>query len=378
MSLGSAMYIGVAGLNSFSQGLSVIADNVANADTTAYKSNKVLFGDMVSDFMISTQSRDTDRTGTGARVMGVSTDHNLGTLESTTKWSDLAISGQGFFAVTLMDDDGNLVTPDQTYYTRDGSFHVEKNGYLVNYQGYAVLNEDGEPIRVDDPLNPVFGSYTVDSDGQIYGSPVNVLTFDTTTDFNANDGTGNPAEITFTVNVPDDGAGTKVFDTVTANVWDANGNLAASIDLTSAHAEIAAGSFTGQTTYTGIDLTGFLVDSTSPTYAGPYTVTLQTDISIPFAVPNGQVAVTTFPNPDGLIRQGGNLYATGPTSGDPTPGTANDGTRGSIMNLTLEGSNVDLASQMVDMIIYQADYNANSKTITTASKLIDVAISMVR
>jgi flagellar hook protein FlgE len=88
--------------------------------------------------------------------------------------------------------------------------------------------------------------------------------------------------------------------------------------------------------------------------------------------------VSTFANNNGLVRHGNNLYTQGPESKFPIHGTANDGVRGGISSLTIEASNVDLAKEMVNMITYQASYTANSKTITTASQLLDVAVNMVR
>jgi flagellar hook protein FlgE len=98
----------------------------------------------------------------------------------------------------------------------------------------------------------------------------------------------------------------------------------------------------------------------------------------PQPVVGGQLRVSTFANNNGLVRRGNNLYTQGPESKFPIHGTANDGVRGAISSLTIEASNVDLAKEMVNMITYQASYTANSKTITTASQLLDVAVNMVR
>ncbi len=263
MGSSSSMYIGVTGLNSFSSALSVVADNVANVNTTGFKANSVRFGDMVSSFY-STQSVDTDRAGAGSAILGIATDYSEGPMVATNKWSDVAINGAGFFTID---------TPAGTMYTRDGSFQMDALGDLVTLQGYAVLDSNGDPINVDDPANPVYTNYNIDADGYIWGTPV---------------AGGDPVQI-----------------------------------------------------------------------AGP-------------------IGVTIFPNQDGLIRQGANLYSAGPRTGAANLGAANTGGRGFLLDLNLENSNVDLALEMVNMIIYQADYNANSKSILTASEMMETVTNLIR
>jgi flagellar hook protein FlgE len=92
------------------------------------------------------------------------------------------------------------------------------------------------------------------------------------------------------------------------------------------------------------------------------------------------MALSTFSNKDGLVREGNNLYSAGPDVGNTfTNDPANfDDVFGKINDYQLEGSNVDLSKQMVDMIIFQASYNANSKSITTSKDMLDTSINMVR
>lgn len=270
----NSMYTAASGLTSFSTAMSMVADNIANANTVAFKSSSARFGDLVSGYY-ATQSTDTDRMGAGSVITGISTNFGQGPLISTNCWSDLAINGSGFFSLKLIDDTGAVVEGAQTYYTRDGSFHLDKNGYLVNLQGYALLNDAGEPIKVDDPASPVYSNYNVTLDGKIQGTPVD------------------PS-------------------------------------------------------------------------AGVDPVTIAT------------IRICTFPNQDGLIRQGSNLYLPGPAAGAVIDGTANAGGNGTILDNSIEGSNVDLATEMINMIIYQADYNANSKCITTSSDMLNTVINMVR
>jgi flagellar hook protein FlgE len=271
MGVSSALYIGVSGLNSFGSALAVVSDNVANANTTAFKSSSARFGDLVSSYY-STQSRDTDRAGAGSSILGISTDFGQGSIISTSDWTDLALNGEGFFSLRLLDATG--APTGATSYTRDGSFSVDQNGYLVNSQGFGVLGSDGNPIRVEpDPAHPVNTNYIFDANGQLWGSPI----------------------------------------------------------------------------------------------AGGAAVTI-----------GAPLRISTFPNQDGLIRQGANRYSVGPETGTPVDSTANTAATGQILSRSLEGSNVDLASQMVNMIIYQADFNANSKSITTGDNMLNTVVNLIR
>jgi flagellar hook protein FlgE len=271
MSANSTLYIGASGLKTYAGAMSIVSDNVANANTTGYKANHARFGDMVSGYL-ATQSTDTEREGCGSSLLGVATNFGQGPFMITESWSDLAISGKGFFNLKQLSADGSS-TVGNTYYSRDGSFHVDKNGILANSQGYAVLGSDGNMIKVEaNPATPVYSSFTVTADGKINGTPI----------------------------------------------------------------------------------------------AGGDPVTV------------GTLRISSFPNQDGLVRQGSNLFLPGSESGTVIDGTANAGINGSILESSIEGSNVDLASEMVDMIIYQADYNANSKSVTTGTNMLDTVINMVR
>jgi flagellar hook protein FlgE len=98
--------------------------------------------------------------------------------------------------------------------------------------------------------------------------------------------------------------------------------------------------------------------------------------------PIAQLAMSDFSNPDGLIRDGDNLYTAGVNSGPikfgaSTYATAGTGTLGTIASGELEGSNVDLAAQFANMIQAQQGFNANTKVITTTNNMMQSVISIV-
>ena len=92
----------------------------------------------------------------------------------------------------------------------------------------------------------------------------------------------------------------------------------------------------------------------------------------------GQVGVARVTAPDQLERTGGNLYALTRDSGQAVMGAAGDGGRAFISAGALEQSNVDIADQFVRMIAAQRNFEANSKTITTADQLLSELIAMKR
>ena len=265
MGLSNAMFNGVSGLNTFSTALSIVSDNISNANSTGYKSNSGLFGDLVSGYM-ATQSVDTESQGAGSDLLGVATDFSTGPTLQTGTWSNAMIQGNGFFSVK----DANGVTS----YTRDGSFRMDANGFLTNMQGDQVLGSDGNPIQIEaNPATPVYTSY------------------------NIQEGTGN--------------------------------------------------------------IYGTLPGGTS-------TVLI------------GTLRVSTFPNQEGLIRKGNNLFTLGASAGAPIDSTGGVGQAGTIVSGAIEGSNVDLGKEMVNMIIDQSDYSANSKTITTADEMLQTVTNIIR
>ncbi|MGQ9795372.1 flagellar hook-basal body complex protein [Desulfosoma sp.] len=393
MGISQAMNIGVSGLNASATALTVVSDNIANVNTTAFKANSVRFGDLVAGYY-STLSQDSDREGSGTAIMGIVTEFAQGPLISTTRWSDVAINGEGFFS---------LQVPGTTkvYYTRDGSFHMDKDGYLVNELGYRVLNRDGNAIKVDNPSDPSFSNYYVDSNGQIWGTPTDpsqVVIYAA----NANQSPKaygsvyirDPVNRDVTITLND---GTELVLTVGQ---DNTFHLQFNTD-TDGDGEMDA--FQGAINLSEFSLTDVDLDNDgiidifgiSPNAEpGYYTIA---DVSATLAsgnnwtkdnwmatsndpqpVLNAQLRVSTFANNNGLIRQGNNLFTQGPESKFPIHGTANDGIRGNVFSSTIEGSNVDIAKEMVNMITYQASYNANSKTITTSAELLNTAVNMVR
>ncbi len=377
MAISSSMYNGVSGMNSFSTALEVTSDNVANSGTTGFKSNTARFGDMVSSYY-NTQSKDTDRRGSGSMVMKIATDYAQGPMVNTSSWSDMAINGPGYFCLAKsIDADGAV--EGKSFYSRDGSFYMDKDGYLVNSQGYHVLGSDdgrGVPIRVEEnPSDPVYTNYYVDNVGQIWGYHVNPPD-ETRLNVEHSEASGTLAL------VYDEDGELDPFDPQDEQVWDygtfsidAQGRWTYALDINNDDVQELVNGQTLTETITVTTGSGE-TETIDLTIVGPNDVTTAAWWD-PQKIEN-PVQIVIFPNEGGLIRQGGNLFLPGPTSKDAVDVTRDPALRGDINGYTLENSNVDLAKEMVNMIIYQASYNANTKTITTSRDMLDTTINLIR
>jgi flagellar hook protein FlgE len=91
-----------------------------------------------------------------------------------------------------------------------------------------------------------------------------------------------------------------------------------------------------------------------------------------------QIALASFNNPRGLLKQGNSLYLSSRNSGTATPGAAGEGGRGMISPSSLEMSNVDLARQFTDMIVVERGFQANSRIITTGDEMLQEVINLKR
>ena len=146
MSLIGTLTSGVSALRSFSKGLEVIGNNIANINTTGYKSSSATFADSFSNTLRAsapssgtTSSQSAIQVGTGVQLSSIQTNFNQGALNSTGNITDLGISGKGFFIVK----DAGTGTQ---FATRDGQFRVDDNGYLVTAGGLRVQGKVGVAI----------------------------------------------------------------------------------------------------------------------------------------------------------------------------------------------------------------------------------------
>lgn len=138
MGVDTALYSGVSGLNAMSNAMNVIGNNLSNSQTTGFKASRSLFSDILASEVASASG--TSQVGRGVSLATVDNVFEQGSFKDTGVNTDLAIDGDGFFMVSNPDQ-------EETYYTRDGSFRFDEEGYLVNSVGYRVngyaIDENG-------------------------------------------------------------------------------------------------------------------------------------------------------------------------------------------------------------------------------------------
>ncbi|CAM2827602.1 flagellar hook-basal body protein [Rariglobus hedericola] len=179
MSLIGTLTSGVSALRSFTKGLEVIGNNIANVNTVGYKSSQASFADSFSNTLRgsapsngTTPNQSSIQVGTGVRIAGITSNYGQGALTTTGVGSDLGVSGNGFFRVVNTVD-------GQEYASRAGNFRFDDQGYLVTSEGYRVQGLTGgtsssAPGTVGDirlnttpPTGTELQSYSVDRLGNV-------------------------------------------------------------------------------------------------------------------------------------------------------------------------------------------------------------------
>ena len=420
MSLISSLYIGQNGLSTTSSELGVIGDNVANAGTIGFKAGRASFADLMGENVVG----GSGQLGLGSRLQSVQRILTQGSLSTTGVSTDLAISGNGLFAVR---------TSDGLAYTRNGQFTVDNNGFMVDLQGNRLqgfpadgngtingamgdlqpgnatapprltqtvtargnLDADAEVVGPFDPNNPgATSNHSMTT--QVFdslGRPVDTTIYFTKTatgDWEyhamADGGTqqggtaGTPVEVA---------SGTMSFDTdgqltaVTPGVdnflpLDATQPQPLTFDfgLNSANGQgmtqngnDSATTFIGQDGFAAGDLAAVSIgnDGTlTGTFRGGETRAL------------GQVGIANFPAADQMERIGNNLLRATSASGEANVGAPGSGGRGKLFAGALEQANVDVATELVRMIVVQRNFQANSKTVSTADAMLAELIQLKR
>jgi flagellar basal-body rod protein FlgG len=251
-----ALWSAKTGLDAQNTQMSVIANNLANTNTTGFKSDRAAFQDLMYQNVQQVGAQSTQNTqystglslGTGVRISATEKNYTQGSVLQTSGNLDMSITGLGFFQITM--PDGTLS------YTRDGSFSMDAQGNVVTSSGY--------------PLSPAI---TIPANAQ-------------------------------SVSVGNDGT-------------------------------------------VSVTLSG----TTKPTTVG-------------------QIQLATFINVQGLQPTGNNLLVESASSGAPQVGTPGTGGNGTLAQGSLETSNVNTVTELVNMIQCQRAYEMNSKAITTTDQML--------
>lgn len=399
---------GLAGLNAASRNLDVIGNNVANATTVGFKASDAVFADVYANSLSSSASTSS---GIGVSVAAVQQQFVQGTISTTSNPLDVAINGNGFFR---MDTAGEIT------FSRNGQFHLDKQGYIVNVtgaklSGYTVDTAGNIVASAPQPLQVSSGQLqasmtsaagiglNLDSSKAVaVGAfdPTNTATYNNSTSMAVYDSLGNshtmgtyyaktgantwavygtfdnvalPASLG-TLTFQSDGMLDTTATTLPFNVSQALTNgattpFAFALDYSKATqfgSSFSVDSLT-QDGYTAGLLSGYSVADDGllqGQYSNGQTRTL------------GQVSLARFTNLNGLQPMGNNEWRASSESGQAIIGTPGSSNFGVVQSGAVEGSNVDLTKELVAMITAQRVYQANAQTIKTQDQMMNTLVNL--
>ncbi len=413
-----AFYTGISGLKSNQTAIDVVSNNIANISTVGFRGYTSEFTSLFEKELNTTTQTSSNNSlvGLGTTLSASSMDTKEGDIALSSKNTDLAIAGNGWFGIG---------GEGETLYTRAGNFNFDKEGSLVTPDGHYVLGTMGNNIKngvVSKVLDEIkLGKVTAQTKLSFPSQLQYPVVPTTKTQFFGNLGRDdvvrtmgasaidpknnkNQIKLSFTQSQPQVLPGTQwdivataqsldgitTYDTQTAKVeFDAKGALISStlksINNNGQIVQLDLGnSFNGVTSISGTpisassksngniggELKGYDVNKNAEIIA-TFTNGEQTSV--------GKIALYHFQNEQGLERNSGSTFKASPNSGDPIffqdkNGDSYNGTE--ILNYRLEGSNVGMSAALTDLIIFQRSYDANSKSISTANEMMKKALQM--
>jgi flagellar hook protein FlgE len=341
-----------------------------------------------------------------------------GLLSSSSSTTDIGISGRGFLPVTnaVNTTSGAVATGASLAVTRAGSFNLDKDGFMVNAAGFYLLGTAAgstlgttlaalQPVKLAAGPNVSIGgtaTTAISINGNIPASDAIGTARDFTT--GVFDSSGNA----YSVNIELTKTALNTWSAAATSVSavDSTKNLTASVSSTPVSLTFDSnGNLTSPTSAASLGTLTLNGTTTSPTFdfVGKASITALTQFGDAFAisgaqqngaasgtrvgvqidsagvvqeiysngqvVPRYQVPVVNYNNPQGLEAQGGTTWLETTASGTAQLHASGEDGAGQIMPSTLEQSSVDLANEFSELIVSQATYQANTKTITTADEM---------
>ncbi len=411
--MSSSILTAASALRNHQTFMNVVANNIANMNTIGFKSAGVTFQDILSRNLRGGTQPTTNRGGLnpiqfglGMQLGSINNDMGQGTLQSTGRGEDLAITGSGFFV---------YAGAQQPIYSRDGALGIDTEGGLMNLatgmriQGWqanadGVINTDGAINDIEIPIGAPMAAVatkTVNVAGNIDASLENGKSVSTSVQFYDSLGGLHALDLTFTKN--DDNNWVVSLDNDDADVT-LGPPTPATVQFNS-HGELIVPddgniTFAGAMSNGAEDMTvalnvGNLSQLQAPGDDRLY-VTSQDGRAagemIDFTIDDsgrvigvfsngllrtlGQLAIAEFVNPAGLAKTGQNGWVVSGNSGDAQIVMAGD--RSQITAGFLEMSNVDLTLEFSEMIRAQRGFQANSRVITSSDEMIQELVNLVR
>ncbi|CNI15187.1 MULTISPECIES: flagellar hook protein FlgE [Yersinia] len=402
---------GLSGLSAASQALDVVGNNIANSQTVGFKSGSIAFADVFAGSQV----------GMGVQVSSVNQNFSDGVLGAGSSSLDMGIQGNGFFRLT--NEAGRV------FYSRNGQFKSDENGYIVNNQGMFLtgFQATGTPpaiqpgaaigqIQIPSGQMPArasdggtlsgnlnSGTEAIDQTANPF-DPSDNKSYSSISQVDAYDSLGNKHTINIYYVKTGDNEWKAYSSNVTAPELDASGDpvyqeLALNFDTSGqlttnpAKLNVRGAAFNGgEPLDFDLDMAGMTQQASDTAMDSPTTTGYAPGLMNGYVVGDngqiiasysngqkqllGQVVLSNFTNPGGLSSQGDNCWSETPESGQPVTGIAGTGNLGNLYGNRLEASNVDLSKEMVNMIVYQRNYQSNSQTIKTQSELLQILANL--
>ena len=390
----------LSGVNAAQTDIDTVGNNIANVNTTGFKLTDAQFSSVYGSVLPVVP-------GQGVNTASLAQSFSQGTVSQTGNPLDIAINGKGFF---------QLQSGSGTVYSRDGAFQLDKNGHLVSATGAELMgfapapggtagSSSGslQPIQIDQanvapvatsslklgvnlpasdgPINTTANPFSV-SNQKSYNESTTTTVYDSlgasrslTTYFTQASGSGSPDQWQTHWQLTDtggtfiaSGAGPTLTFNSSGQLTSGNGSISVS------GLPNGAANLTIAEDYTGSSLSGlpFGVNSVQNNGSGGGELT-GVQIAANGIVTGqysdggtqvfGTIALANFTNPQGLVAMTGNVWASSVASGPAATGAPGTASLGQLESGALEGSNVDLSTQLVNLIVAQQAYQANVQSI---------------
>jgi flagellar hook protein FlgE len=426
MGILSSLYTGVSGITAQGEALAIYGDNIANASTVGFKVSRPEFQDVIAKSLKGLLGGN--QIGRGTRLSAVNPIFSQGSIMQTESATDLAITGDGFFVLNGVDGQS---------YTRNGAFHFDKEGKLINADNFHIMGfQADESGKITSKLGEISIDRTVidakkSSEVKLFMNldlrAEKSMVFDPArpdqtsqfaTGVTVYDTAGTAHVTTLYFNKTEDGVWTwramaKGEETTNGKTgemvecargrlfFDTDGRLREQvIDRSSFNFNKGAlpdqmirFNFGDDKAHggTGLQVTQYGTGSenyktmqdgyTAGTLAG---MTFNDDGTLTAVYTNGeniniaQIALAKFENPEGLFKMGQNRFRESRLSGQGTLGGPSTGGRGRISSKTVEASTTDIANEFINLMQSQRNFQANSKVISTSDELLQEVLNMRR
>jgi flagellar hook protein FlgE len=382
--MSQGLFVAASGIRANQTSIDVVSNNIANINTTAFKSSKANFANtflrtLTSGSRPSSVLGGTNpiQLGSGTAIDEIATNHSQGGTQFTGRNSDLLINGEGFFVVEKLNTEN--IGNTGTLFTRAGNFSMDAEGSLVTAQGnrlrgtsQIVGNSPVNESTVQMPLRMKIAKF-FDVNDNLIGTSIGAYDApDTDFDAFATANSITPTRTSYTNT-----------DLVNFSVGASGGLVGSYSNGDKITVRTNPDSTQNRTEMVHITDEGKIFSAINPASAdgtfGQLTGANQIikdngNGGNPMEGMSMQLQIATVANKNGMEARGDNGYVTGPNSGRINFGIPGSGNRGQLQASSLETSNVDMANEFSNLVISQRGLEANSRMIRAQSEVLQSII----